>query len=185
MSDIERQISQTILTKALKKYQDNPLVNLSCTVGLINQDDIYNWKCTMIGPNDSPYKGGFFQIFIKFPENFPTGRPEVIFNTPIFHLNVNPVKQEEEALGHCCISTINFWTPDTSIEDIFVSVFALFYAANVDSAYLGYGRDVINEFIKDKKSYDERVKYFTKKYANKNYKNEQTQRWDFTYNKDN
>ena len=27
---------------------------------IINDNDIYNWKATMIGPDDSPYLGGIF-----------------------------------------------------------------------------------------------------------------------------
>ena len=179
MSDIETQISSTILTKTFKNLQAHPLTNIGCTVGLIDKNDIYNWKCTLIGPNDSPYKGGYFQLFIKFPKNFPQCGPEIIFNTPIFHLNVNPVKTAEK-LGHCCVSTINFWNPDSSIEDILVSIFGLFYATNEDSAYQAYGQDVIDDFMNNRDAYNERVRFFTKKYANGKYKNENEKRWDFT-----
>ena len=182
MSGIEAQISSTILSKTFKKLKEHPLTNIYCTVGLIDKNNIYNWQCTLLGPNDSPYKGGYFQILIKFPIDFPQNGPEIIFNTPIFHLNVNPVKTKNEQLGHCCISTINFWNPETSIEDILVSVFGLFYAANEESAYQGYGDEAINDFINNKEAYDKRVRYFTKKYANGIYQNDNYQRWDFTYN---
>ena len=182
MSEIEHQISSTILTKTYKKLKEHPLTNIYCTVGLIDKNNIYNWRCTLVGPNDSPYKGGYFQLFVKFPIDFPQNGPEIIFNTPIFHLNVNPVETKHAKLGHCCVSTINHWDPATSIEDILVSVFGLFYAANDSSAYQGYGEEAINDFINNKKAYNERVRYFTKKYADGIYKNENNQRWDFTYN---
>ena len=183
MSDIERLISYTILSKTLENIQENPLKNIGCTVGLINQDDIYKWKCTLRGPNDSPYKGGFYKVFIYFPVEFPMKPPEVVFDTPIFHLNVNPIKTQDEKLGHCCISTINYWIPETSIEDILVSIFGLFYAANEESAYRGYGDNVIEEFIHDRKKYNMRVKYFTEKYANGMHSSENVERWDFSYDK--
>ena len=183
MSDLEKQISSTILNKAFQKFRNEPLGNINCTIGLIDKNNIYNWKCTLTGPNDSPYKGGFFQIFLKFPFTFPKEGPELIFNTPIFHLNVNPKQTKEQALGHCCISTINNWDPETSIEDILVAVFALFYATNPNSPFLGYGTDVINEFKNDRNAYNERVKYFTKKYANGKYQNKNKADWDFTYEK--
>ena len=182
-SEIEEQISSTIIIKTFKILKEHPLPNIGCTVGLIDKDNIYNWRCTLIGPNDSPYKGGYFKIFIYFPKSFPREGPEVIFNTPIFHLNVNPVKTQNQLLGHCCVSTINYWNPDTSIEDLLVSLFALFYATNEDSAYLGYGTDVIKEFKENRDAYNERVKHFTKKYANGKYKCTETERWDFTYEK--
>ena len=180
-SEIEEQISSTIISKTLKNLKEQPLTNIGCTVGLVDKNNIYKWRCTLMGPSDSPYKGGFFKIFITFPKNFPKEGPEVVFHTPIFHLNVNPVRTQNQLLGHCCVSTINFWKPDTSIEDLLVSLFALFYATNEDSAYLGYGTDIIKEFKENRKAYNERVKYFTAKYASGKYKVTETERWDFTY----
>ena len=181
MSEIEAQISSTILTKTFKNLKAHPLTNIGCTVGLVDKNNIYNWRCTLIGPNDSPYKGGYFQLFIKFPIDFPQNGPEIIFKTPIFHLNVNPVKNKNEELGHCCISTINFWNPDTSIEDILVSVFGLFYAGNEESAYHGYGEKAISDFTKNREVFNEKVKFFTQKYANGKYKNQNNERWEFNY----
>ena len=170
-------VSKSILTKAYKHLEENPLSNIGCTVGLIDENDIYNWKCTLMGPNDSPYKRGFFRIFLKFPKDFPIHGPEVIFDTPIYHLNINP-KTNEDHLGHCCISTVNFWTPDTSIEDLLVSVFALFYAANPESAY---GLDIREEFETNKQLYDKKVAYFTKKYAVPESSSKDLDKWDFSY----
>ena len=183
MTDIEKQISAIILNKALKNLQSNPLSNINCSVGLVDKDNIYNWKCVLTGPNDSPYKGGFFKFILKFPYDFPKHAPEIIFKTPILHLNVNPKETQNQALGHCCLSTINNWNPQTSIEDILMSIFGLFYANNPNSPFLGYGKEVINEFKNDKDAYNERVKYFTKKYADGLYIETNTTRWDFTYNK--
>ena len=177
MDSIEEQLSKAILTKAFKNIHDDPLSNIGCTVGLIDEDDIYNWKCSLIGPNDSPYKGGFFRLYIKFSKKFPKEGPEVIFDTPIYHLNVNPI-QQEEPLGHCCISTVNFWTPDTSIEDLLVSIFALFYAANADSAY---GIDIKKEFLDDNSLYRKKARYFTKKYAIPSVNSKNLTKWDFSY----
>ena len=175
---MEEQISRMILTKAYKTLNENPLPNIGATVGLVNEKDIYNWKCSLIGPNDSPYKNGFFRLFIKFPKDYPVKGPEVIFDTPIYHLNVNPVKGEQ-ALGHCCINTINFWTPDTSIEDLLVSIFALFYAANPESPF---GLHIKQEFEQDRNKYDTKAKYFTEKYAIPSFSSKNLDRWDFTYN---
>ena len=178
MDNIQEQVSKTILTKAYKELHDNPISNIGCTIGLRNEDDIYTWKCSLMGPKDSPYKNGLFKLLIKFPKTFPMEGPEVLFETPIYHLNVNHVKTEE-SLGHCCISTANFWTPDSSIHDLLVSIFALFLEANPDSAY-GIDRKI--EFEKDRNTYDMKARYFTKKYAiaGKSYKN--LNNWDFTMN---
>ena len=175
----DEQMTKLILTKYFKKLSENPNPNIGLTVGLEDENDIYNWTCSLIGPNDSPYKGGYFKLSIQFPKNYPKEGPEVVFDTPIYHLNVNPVSSEKP-LGHVCISTINFWEPDRPIEDILVSIFALFNAANPDSAF---GLDYQIEFNKNRDLYDKKAKYFTKKYANdeppKNLK-----KWDFTLGED-
>ena len=133
-----------------------------------------------MGPKDSPYKNGFFKLLIKFLKTFPKEKPEVIFETPIYHLNVNPVKSDE-SLGHCCISTANFWTPDTSIHDLLVSIFALFLAANPNNAY-GLERKI--EFEKNRETYDSKAQYFTKKYAKIGISYKNLNNWDFTMNED-
>ena len=161
MSKIDEEISITILMKTFKRLKKNPLTNIGCTVGLVDQNNLYNWKCTISGPNDSPYKGGLFKLFIKFDKSFPLVGPIVIFDTPIYHMNINPI-QGDKPLGYCCISTVNFWTPDTSIEDLLNSIFGLFYVANEDGAY---GLDYKDEFRNRREIYDKKAKYFTKKYS--------------------
>ena len=178
MSNIDEKISSTILMKTLKRLMQNPLTNIGCTVGLVDKHDIYNWKCTLSGPNDSPYRGGLFKLFIKFDKNFPIVGPVVIFDTPIYHMNINPI-QGDKPLGYCCISTVNFWTPDTSIEDLLNSIFGLFYVANEDGAY---GLDYKDEFRNRRDIYDKKAKYFTKKFSIDNLvstKEKNLTRWTF------
>ena len=178
MSKIDEEISITILMKTFKRLMKNPLTNIGCTVGLVDQNNIYNWKCTISGPNDSPYKGGLFKLFIKFDKSFPLVGPIVIFDTPIYHMNINPI-QGDKPLGYCCISTVNFWTPDTSIEDLLNSIFGLFYVANEDGAY---GLDYKDEFRNRRDIYDKKAKYFTKKFSIDNLvstKEQNLTRWTF------
>ena len=182
MSDIDEQISLTILRRALRYFTNNPLKNIGCTVGMVG-NDIYTWKCTLSGPNDTPYKGGIFKLFIKFDKTFPVKGPEVIFDTPIYHMNINPT-QGQQPLGHCCVSTVNFWTPDTSIEDLLNSIFGLFYVANVEGAY---GLNYQDEYINRNQLYNKKVRYFTKKYCIDDVVSSQKKgltKWDFSVGDD-
>ena len=47
-----------------------------------------------------------------------------------------------------------------------MSIFSLFYATNPNGPFFGYGTDISNEIKNDNNAYNDRVKYFTKKYAN-------------------
>ena len=40
----------------------------------------------MVGPPDSPYEGGLFDLELFLPEDYPIVPPKVHFNTPIYHL---------------------------------------------------------------------------------------------------
>ena len=43
----------------------------------------------LIGPELTPYQGGVFILFAKFPENYPFEAPQIRFITEIYHCNVN------------------------------------------------------------------------------------------------
>ena len=171
------------LKKDFKDLQENPLVNIGLCVGLTDEDNIFEWRCTFYAPKDTPYKDGLFILKILFPHNYPNEKPEVCFLTPIYHVNINPIKSEQP-LGHVCISTLNWWNPKYSIKEVLNNIYALFYRGNPDSPY---GIDRAQELKSNKDLYDEKVRFFTKKYADKNrdttkdpiYEN----KWDFTYQK--
>ena len=105
-----------------------------------------------------------------------------MFKTPIYHVNVNPNKSNAkgaEPLGHVCISTLNWWKPESKIKQVLSDIFALFYMANPDSPY---GLDRANELRYQKNLHEDKIKYFTKKYAKPNIANtEYDQSWDFSY----
>ena len=170
------------LKKEFEQLDNNPNSNFGITVGLINQNDIFHWRASIKGPDDSSYKGGIFILTIDFPEDYPNHPPEVCFKTPIYHVNVNSVKSpNSDRLGHVCISTLNWWKPEYKIREVLYKIYALFYMANPDSPY-GLERGI--ELRDNKKLYEEKVKHFTKKYANmqncqidKDYNDS----WDFSY----
>ena len=164
---------------------NTPNPNIGVTVGLPDDNNIFRWRVTLIGPKDTSYKGGIFILYINFPDNYPFGKPEVCFSTPIYHVNVNPVKsynQGAEPLGHVCISTLNWWKPEYKMSEVLTNIFGLFYMANPDSPY---GLDRANELRFNKTLHEEKIKFFTKKYANPgmcNIDKVYDESWDFSYN---
>ena len=171
------------ISREFKDINRNPIANCGVTVGLFNGDDIRNWRVSLLGPKDTSYKGGLFFLSISFPNDYPTKAPEVCFITPIYHVNVNPKAPTfagAESLGHVCISTLNWWKPEYTMREVLTNIFALFYLGNPESPY---GLDRADEFRNNRALYEEKIKTFTKKYANpmigfKMY--DQNKNWDFS-----
>ena len=139
-----------------------------------------------IGPKGTPYKGGLFVLYINFPDDYPNSKPEVFFRTPIYHVNINPIKSNmpgAEPLGHVSISTLNWWRPEYKIKEVAGNIFGLLYLPNPDSPY---GLDRANELRFNRPLHEEKIKYFTKKYADPRFTDidkEYFESWDFTYYK--
>ena len=160
-----------------------PNPNLGITVGLIDKENIFNWRATLRAPKDSPYKGGIFTLTISCPDDYPKHPPEVCFLTPIYHVNINPCKSNLEPLGHVCISTLNWWEPKYTMNEVLTNIFGLFYMANPESPY---GLDRAYEYRFNRDLYNEKIRYFVEKYAiheKSSYYDEFNQSWDFSYHK--
>ena len=170
------------IQKEFKEISLNPTASIGFSVGLPDDNNYFEWRCTLMGPQDSPYKGGLFYLKVLFPYDYPQSKPEVRFITPIYHVNVNHEQkygEDVDPLGHVCISTINNWKPNLTMKQVFVDIFALFYLGNPKSPF---SVDMQKEFENNKSLYDKKIRYFVKKYAaiGKPYKEYKS--WDFTYN---
>lgn len=112
------------LKKEFNELKNNPITSLGVTVGLVDANNIFKWKISMIGPQDTPYAGGIFFLEADFPEDYPYNGPKIKFTTKIFHCNVFN--------WGICISTLNNWKP-TPMVKVLSDIFALFYANNPDN----------------------------------------------------
>ena len=171
-----------------KEYYDlslNPITDIGCSIGFPDKNNIFQWKFTMIGPKNTSYAGGLFYLIIKFPDDFPESAPDIYYKTPIYHINVNPKNTKynnKDNLGHVCLSSLLLWKPENSMREILTNLFDLFY--HPDNHYDRYILDRADEFLNNRDLYEEKIKYFTIKYANlvevgKEYNDD----WDFSYKK--
>ena len=90
---IQRQLSthtNTDLTKRilqeLSYYQTHPHPAIEVFPG---EEHIDFWRIIMEGPEDTPYEGGIFELFIEFINEYPSKPPNIRFITPIYHCNIN------------------------------------------------------------------------------------------------
>ena len=107
----------------LEELNKHPPENISA--GPINEE-LYIWQATILGPKDSPYSGGIFNLSIHFNESYPFKPPKVKFITPIYHPNINKN-------GSICLDILNTaWTPILTISKLLLSICSLLTDPNPD-----------------------------------------------------
>ena len=132
MSTIQR------LNKELLELKNNPPSN--CSAGLID-DDIFHWQATIIGPEDTPYSGGIFELRIDFPQDYPFKPPNIIFITKIYHCNIN-------VSGNICLDILkDQWSPALTISKVLLSICSLMNDQNPDDPLRPEAADMyINDY---------------------------------------
>ena len=165
------------ITEEYKALNRSPLVNFGITVGLYDEDNIFEWKCTILGPKDTYYKGGLFYLKIFFPNDYPNSKPEIVFLTPIYHLNVKYFVSTGQPLGHICVNTLNQWNPGDSIKKILPELFTLMHQNNPDSPYDDGCNSRRNEYVNNRELFKKKSKIFYKKVCNTLRKRERISKW--------
>jgi ubiquitin-conjugating enzyme E2 D/E len=110
------------IVKELKELEQDPPAG--CSAGPDNDQDIYKWTATLLGPDDTPYAGGVFNLVIQFPTDYPFKPPKVAFTTKIYHPNIN-------AQGGICLDILkDQWSPALGIAKVLLSISSLLADAN-------------------------------------------------------
>ena len=109
----ERLIAIEKIKEEIYFISNHPFLDIGVNIELPREDKIFDWRGFLIGPDDTPYKGGIFYFKIEFPENYPNNPPKFIFLTPIYHLNVchyNDNCSSDGPLGNVsnCLKHANF-----------------------------------------------------------------------------
>ncbi|XP_033249564.1 ubiquitin-conjugating enzyme E2 D2-like [Drosophila miranda] len=111
------------LRKEMAKMTSDPTDG--CTVELVD-DCIYDWKAVILGPLDTPYEGGHFELRLHFPHAYPSLPPEILFRTRVFHCNIHN--------GAICVDILNSnWSPALNVEKILLSIQSLLSDPNPES----------------------------------------------------
>lgn len=144
------------LMRELQEMREN--VSSFITADL-NNDNMYHWKATIIGPQGSPYVGGVFKFEIQFPVDYPLRRPNVVFNTPIYHPNI------ESGLIRSDLLSGSKWNPSVTITKVLFHISDLLKHPQLDRRY-AVQSDAANMYQENKAEYFKVAKKWTKKYAN-------------------
>ena len=147
----------------------------------LDDDNIFKLQGGLHGPRQTPYNGGFFSFNITFSENYPQEAPIVCFETPIYHVTINPIKggKNKQSIGFVC-NSLNWWNPKDNMRNVFINIFSLVFDPKPEVAY---ENEIAKEYINNKELYDKKARYFAKKYASPftKTKYDVSKSWDFTY----
>ncbi|EOY18181.1 Ubiquitin carrier protein 7 isoform 1 [Theobroma cacao] len=127
-----------LLQKQLKDLCKNPVDGFSA--GLVDENNVFEWNVTIMGPPDTLYEGGCFNAIMKFPEDYPVNPPTVRFISEMWHPNVF-------RSGNVCISILHSpgddpdgyelaserWNPLHTVESIVLSIISMLSSPNDES----------------------------------------------------
>jgi len=153
----QRQNAGTIkrLKSEISELTTSPPAN--CSAGPLDENNIFQWQGTIIGPEGSPYEGGIFYLRIDFSNDYPFKPPKIIFVTKIYHCNIN-------SSGSICLDILkDQWSPALTISKVLLSICSLMNEPNPDDPLV---QDIANLYKSNKIEHDMRAKMFTLEYAN-------------------
>ncbi|CAF1528951.1 unnamed protein product, partial [Didymodactylos carnosus] len=123
-----------------------------------NNDDpnCLNWHAILTGPVDTPYAGRVFHLDLQFPTDYPFKPPIVLFETAIFHPNIN-------SKGEICLDGLQKenWRALT-ITQILLSITSLLIEPNADTFLMPEPAALYKE---NRQEYDRRAREWTMKPA--------------------
>ena len=141
--------SRKRLSKELVKLNKDPVPN--CSAGPKNDNDIYCWCATIMGPEGTPYYGGVFHLELLFTTKYPIKPPQVRFKTKIFHPNI------DENGGICIDILKDAWNPLLSVRTILLSICSLLNDPNTDDPLVPHIGNLYKnhkeQFIEEAKSW--------------------------------
>ena len=136
-------------------YQRNPHPNIEIYPC---EQQLDFWRLLLVGPSNTPYEGGVFLLYAKFPADYPQVAPEIRFVTPIYHCNVN-------GHGKICHSVFDRnYSADFSVRRIVDCVFGLLLTPEpedpLDSA-------LAQEYYDNRQEYERTAATSTREHARK------------------
>ncbi|XP_057302105.1 ubiquitin-conjugating enzyme E2-22 kDa-like [Hydractinia symbiolongicarpus] len=114
-------------------------------------------KGEIMGPPDTPYEGGKFNLDIVIPETYPFNPPKVKFITKIWHPNVSSVT------GAICLDILkDQWAAAMTLRTVLLSIQALLASPEPDDPQDAV---VAQQFKEQPTAFLRTAKYWTSTYA--------------------
>lgn len=150
---IKKETVQRLL-KDVKQIVKNPLTENGIYYQH-DETDMLKGYAMIIGPEDTPYFGGFYFFEFTFPTDYPHSPPVVKYKTNADGIRFNPNLYTE---GKVCVSILNTWSGDqwTSCQTITTILLTLCLLLNKEPLLNEPG---VNSGHRDIKKYNKIIEY--------------------------
>lgn len=147
-------MSSKRILREFSELQKEPVPG--CSAGPVEDTNIYHWTGAIVGPEGSPYSGGFFQLDIHFPTDYPFKPPKITFTTKIFHPNIN-------SQGGICLDILkDQWSPALTITKVLLSISSLLTDANPNDPLVP---EIAHLYTTNRTKFDQTAREWTLRYA--------------------
>ena len=142
------------IKKQLINFNKDPPPDISAAP--VNDNDLFHWQATIMGPRDTPYQGGVFFLNIHFPPDYPSKPPKCTFITRIYHPNIN----SNGSIGLDILQ--DQWSPALTIDKLLLSICSFLDDPNPDIPLVP---EIAHIYKTNRAKYDATAREWTKKYA--------------------
>lgn len=122
----------------------------------INPNNLRHIYIRMKGPDSTCYEGGYFNLELFLPKDYPMTPLLVRFLTKVYHPNI-------DFIGRICLDILKKnWSPAMQIQNVLISIQSLLSTPNLDDPL---NTMVANHWKDDPDGAYKKAVAFTKKYA--------------------
>ena len=150
------------IEKEIKDFNKEPPENIS--IDFIDDSDISRIEASIKGPEESPYEGYVFKVYIEYPPDYPFKPPKFEFITKIYHPNI---KIYGRNFFCCCVlpEIVTAWSPNLTFQDILSKGIELLSTPDVYHLCDNSDREIAELYKSNNEEFNRRAKEWAQRYA--------------------
>ncbi|XP_054724457.1 ubiquitin-conjugating enzyme E2 T-like [Uloborus diversus] len=149
------------LKKEMERFTQHNEEGIACW----QADELDELKASVVGPENSPYQYGIFELDIIIPDRYPFVPPNVRFVTPVYHPNI-------DSSGRICLDILKVppqgtWKPSLNLVDVLSSIRFLMSYPNFNDPLM---TEISDQYQRNYNEFYRHAEEHTRKHAKENVK---------------